>query len=258
MLHLIESMHCARANDNQEKERLKMRETRTVALRLTGAISVTALALVLASNVHAGKEILGDSGWEARWSTAKNPTLDIDFMTIIGDTIFIEKSAQFIQPSVNGVYSSVVVTFRQVGDSNIQHIVMDDEVVTNSTGSAWTGFVMKLVDHGQATFDPIATAASGGGGPIGFGIDPFSTAVFSNDNTKLTLSGGVVENDDTWLPGGGENGGQLWMNVVSGGAGNYTTFSLKERPTATVVPGPSVLAGLAGFFALAGRRRRNR
>jgi hypothetical protein len=233
-----------------------MRLQKTVAVRTVGSLACVALALGMTAPAPAGSMELGDSGWRARWAQSLNGLVDIDVISIEGDTMFIQKSAEFTQGPVNGIFPTIAITFRQVDDSNISNIVIDDEIVTNSTGVTWTGFVMKVIDGGDAVFDPTATANSGGGGPIGWSIDPFTTANFRKDDTKLNISGGLVANDEQWFPGGGADDGQLWIDVTSGGEGDRTVFTLKERPTAAVIPAPSALLGIAGCLGLLGRSRR--
>ena len=227
-------------------------------MKFAAIIAASTIALGMASTADAAKIVLGNSGWEARFSSSLSDFVDIDFIAYENNTIFIQKSAEFTQGPVNGIYPSVAITFKQVGDSTAANLVIDDEIITNSTGTTWTGFVMKVMDHGEVSFNPALTAASGGSGPIGFSIEPFTSAEFVKDNTKLNISGGLVEDGEQWFPGGGANDGQLWIDMVSGGADDRGVFTLKERPIATVVPGPSALLAVVGFLGLAGRgRRRN-
>jgi len=141
--------------------------------------------------------------------------------------------------------------FRQTGPSDITHIVIEDEIIINSTGEAWTGFELELLDSGNAEFNPEMTLASGGGGPIGWSIAPFTTAAYSNANTVVTIGGGVLADGGIWFPGDGIDDGELWINVNSSSGEPWTTFVLKETP----IPGPAGLAVLV-FGGLVLRRRR--
>jgi hypothetical protein len=229
---------------------------KTAALRKGLLIAPLALAIGLGTSAPGATIQLGESGWQAHWHSSLNGLVDIDVIAVENNTIFIQKSAEFTQGAVNGIFPTIPITFRQIGDSTITNIVIDDEIVTNSTGQTWGGFVIKLIDGGDATFDPAATAASGGGGPIGWSIDPFTTANYRKDDTKLNISGGLVNAGEQWFPGGGADDGQLWINVVSGGADDRTVFTLKERPTVFIIPGPSALMCVAGVLGLVGRGRR--
>jgi hypothetical protein len=227
-------------------------------IKKAAPFAALALALTLTSQASATKIQLGDSGWEARFHSSLNGLVDIDFISYENNTIFIQKSAEFTQGPVNGVFPTIPITFKQVGDSSAVSIVIDDEIITNSTGVTWTGFVMKAIDHGDVVFNPAMTAASGGGGPIGFSIDPFNSAEFIKGNSKLVISDGLVAPDEQWFPGGGANDGQLWIDVTSGDADNRGLFTLKERPTSTIIPGPSALMSIVGCMCLVGRSRRRR
>ena len=96
---------------------------------------------------------------------------------------------------------------------------------------------------------------SGGGGPIGWTIRPFTQASFNAGLTELDIFGGVVTTGSSWFPGDGADDGQLWINVNPGDGGTvpFTVFTLKEYPT---IPAPSAVAMLAlGGLCLRRRRR---
>ena len=155
---------------------------------------------------------------------------------MIGNVIFLQKAADFTNPPTNGVHAPVTLTFRQVGPSTITNFVIDDEIVDNLTGVAWAGFEMRLNNGSSVTFNPQMTASSGGGGPIGFSIDPFTTAQFADGNRALVISGGTVEQGETWFPGGTATDGQLWINVQSGAEGAFQVFTLVEQPAPSGQP----------------------
>jgi MYXO-CTERM domain-containing protein len=205
--------------------------------------------MVVGGSAQAGFTILGNSGWKASWDNSLDPYVDINFDGIAGNAVFIQKTAEFIQGPVNGFFPSIAIVFEQIAPTTINNIVIQDEIITNSTGVDWTGFRMDVLDHGEVTFNPGATLVSGGPPPIGFGLNPFTTGVFSDGNTRLDIGGGTVFNNTSWNPGGGANDGQLWI-TVNNLSGN-TLFILKETP----LPAPGALA-LLGLAALAGSRRR--
>jgi len=127
--------------------------------------------------------------------------------------------------------------------------------MTTSTCEDWLDFHMQLVDGNDAFFDPARTAASGGDGPIGWTIDPFTQAQFSPDNRELDIFGGTLSAGSVWFPGDGASNGQLWIDVNSAGDGEpLTVFTLKETPS---IPAPAALA-LLGIGGLAANRRRRR
>jgi MYXO-CTERM domain-containing protein len=214
-----------------------------------------AAALICTSGAQAGFTILGNSGWRADWDSSLDPFVQINFVAVnFGvDAVFIQKSAEFTQGPVNGIFPSIPVVFTQIAPNanTVHNIVIDDEIIHNSTGTAWTDFHMDLLDHGEVQFDPVHTAASGGGGPIGFSIAPFTTAAFTPDLARLDIAGGTIPNGGLWFPGSGANDGQLWIHVNS--LNGSTSWTLKETPTPA--PGALALLGMAAVLGF-GRRRR--
>jgi len=224
-------------------------------------LTLTAVgALVLSVDAaFAGMADLGGN-WQAEWDASLDPYVSVESLGIQstpdGDAIFIEKSAEFIQPSVNGVFPSIPIVFRQTGPSDVEFIVIEDEVITNSTGEDWFDFHLQLVDGNDAFFDPTRTMNSGGAGPIGWDVSPFTQAEFSPDNRELDIFGGSVADGETWTPGftaPGE-GGALWIDVNSADSKPFTIFTLKETPS---IPSPASIAllALAGITALPRRSR---
>jgi MYXO-CTERM domain-containing protein len=215
--------------------------------------SVAALLVGAAGPVHAGYVDIG-GGWRAEWASSLDDWVDVFSLGVVGDAVFIQKSAEFTQAPVNGVFPAIPIVFRQIDPVAVSNIVIDDEIITNSTGEDWFDFHMIIFDHGDAFFDPVATWDSDGGGPIGWTIEPFTLASFSDDLTELDISGGVVSDGSSWFPGDGLDDGQLWINVNPGDGVNdpLTVFTLKEFPS---VPAPSALAVLA-LGGLGVRRRR--
>lgn len=198
-------------------------------------------------------------GWEAAWDASLDELVDVTnrvggvVSTPVGDAIFVQKSAEFTQPQnpLTGLFNSIPITFTQNSPDAVRFIVIEDEIITNSTGSDWTDFHMLVQDGPDAFFRPDYTAdplLSGGPGPIGWTIDPFTQAAFSPDNKELDIWGGVVANGTKWFPGDGATNGNLWIEVNPTGS---TTFILKETPT----PEPATL-GLLALGGLMLRRRR--
>jgi hypothetical protein len=190
--------------------------------------------------------------WQASWDPSLDSYVSIGAKGVVNDAVYIEKSAEFIQPPVNGIFPSIAVVFRQTGPSTVTDIVIDDEIITNSTGVDWTDFHFEVLNGPDAKFDPVATGGSGGDLPIGWTIAPFTQAAFTADLLELNVWGGVVPAGGLWFPGDGATNGQLWIDVVSKHNLPYTVFTLKETPT----PEPIAVS----LFVLSGvvllRRRR--
>lgn len=207
------------------------------------------IALGLSIPAYGGMIDIG-GGWTAEWDDSLDPFVSIVSNGVLDDAVFIQKAAQFTQGQEGGFFPAIPIVFRQTADDAVRFIVIDDEIIINSTGEDWSGFTMQLVGN-TAMYDPARTLASGGGGPIGFSIAPFTTAVF-DDLQLLTIGGGTVANGDVWFPGNGADDGQLWIDAGPGTGGDRTFFVLKETP----LPAPGALALIA--LGLVGGRRRRR
>jgi hypothetical protein len=211
---------------------------------------------------------LGNSGWEA---IIDDQSFNQGLVAINHNSYdpsipatFFQKTAEFTEPFVNGQGQSVPITFRQTrgdlpGLPVARWLVINDEVITNSTGSTWLDFHFELLDSGDAGFDVGRTSTSGGPPPIGFSISPFTGAAFSVPSpqgpTQLDIFGGPgIPHGGVWFPGDGPSDGQLWISVNPHQQAPFTVFTLKETPT---IPEP----GLCSLFVLGGlmliRRRDN-
>jgi len=206
-----------------------------------------------------------DSGWAAWFDSSLDPFVDVsaNLVDTGQDAVFIHLTKEFRQGSENGVFPSIPIVFAQVSPNAVSNIVIDDEIIINSTGQDWTDFHMSLMDHGDARFDADKTANSGGTGPIGFSLGPFTQAQFVPDSggnlTTLNIFSGVVPTGTPWFPGSGANDGQLWISVNT--EPGSTIFTLLETPTMTAaVPLPTSawmgIALLGGGGILAAVRRR--
>lgn len=204
--------------------------------RTAALFTTLAAALIAAPAVQGGVTVFGTTGWQAEWDASLDNVVDIDFIEVIDNTIFFQKSAQFTQPPIGGFIQPIIITFRQIGPSTITNFVIDDEIISNHTGTNWTGFAMQLLNGGATVYDPAMSASSGGGGPIGFSVDPFTIAVFADSNRTLNIFGGILANGEDWYPGGTINDGQLWINVQSGGTGEFASFDLAEGPGDAFIP----------------------
>jgi hypothetical protein len=220
----------------------------------TIAGAVACLAIGAAKSLAVIIPLGTNSGWQAVIADAQAPFVDVVTDGQTTDTLFIEKAAEFFGPAQNGVLPPVDIVFQQVAPSTITHIVIDNEIITNSTGSNWLDFHFEIIGSGAA-FNPAATLVSGGPPPIGFTIAPFTTAAFGPGNLSLDIGGGVVPNGSQWFPGDAPGGdGSLVIDVVSSPAPPFTSWTLRERPT---IPEPSVLGGASvAALALAARKRR--
>lgn len=207
-------------------------------------VGVPALLLAAVGTAQAGVVNIG-GGWQASWDSSLDGLVQIVSDGVAGDAVFIEKSIEF-----TGAFNAVPIVFTQIDPNAVSNIVINDEIISNNSGVDWSAFRMQLIDGGDVAFDQASTASSGGSGPIGFSISPFTTASFTPDSMQLNIGGGTVPNGTQWFPGSGVSDGQLWMHVNLT-PGQNKVFTLKESYIPT--PGAVALFGVAG---LAARRRR--
>ncbi len=204
---------------------------------LFAGVVVSAVALGTAQNANAGSMVLGDSGWTASWSNTFDPYIGLAVDYSDGaNAVYIEKFVNFTSAFMNnvGFYDPAVITFQPNNATPAAKIVLSDEVLVNSTGSAWTNFVMTILD-GATKFDTAASA--------GFDIAPFTSANYSGGDTVLTLSGGSVADGAVFMPGfPGE------LVILTDG----TNFTLKEQPRIGTGPGPVIPLPAAAWTGLSG------
>lgn len=221
-------------------------------------VGAVAAFLLFSSNVMADTVVLGNSGWEASWDSSLDPYVEIIVDLVTPDAVFIQKAAEFIQPPGPGGFPSIAITFRQIDANAVSQIVINDEIITNSTGFDWTDFHFELIDGLDAVFNRVLTDGSAGGN--GFNTSPFDNQTWSADLQALTVDGfglgpggsdAIVPSGSTWFPGGGAADGELYIDVVPQPQAPFTVFTLKETPTPE--PASLVLLALGGLLAV--RRR---
>ena len=201
--------------------------------------------------------VLGTSGWQVSWDSSLDNFVDIVVDAIIGDTLFIQKSAEFTQgPGPDGLFPTIPITFAQIDADAVTTIAINDEIITNSTGFDWTDFHFELLDGDDAVFDEEATNGSAGG--AGFSTFPFDNQMFSDAAMSFWVDGfglgnpdALVEDGTQWFPGDGAFDGELYIDLMLGAGTDqdpFTVFSFKETPT----PEPTTLIMLlvGGLLAL--------
>ena len=208
------------------------------------AIAVAIASASPGNQAQAGTVLLGNSGWQAVWDNSLDPYVSITNIVVEENTIFLTKNAEFIQgPGRDGLFPTIPIVFQQIAVSSINSIVIEDENILNNTGADWSDFHFQITGI-SATFNP--------GLSSGFDVLPFTSSIFSADNKRLDLDDGTVANGTAWTPGAGDEGGRLWIDVISGGVGQFRFFTLKETPT----PGPTALMVMAtGLLFIPIRRR---
>jgi len=198
----------------------------------------TALTIALVAGIPreaAGRTIvLGESGWQATFDDSLDPYVDLVVDAVTADAVFIEKAAEFRQPPGPAGFPPIAIQFRQIAWPAVSQIVINDEIITNSTGVNWTDFHFRVLDSGDAFFNPALTFASG------FSTSPFDNQAFSPDNLSFSVDGfglgpggsdAIVPDGGVWFPGSGLTDGELYIDVVPHMEAPFTVFTLKETPT---------------------------
>jgi len=219
-------------------------------LRSTRIVSALA-ALAISTTAYAGSVQLA-GGWEASWDPALDGLVGILDNGVVDGVQFFQKSAQFLDGPDGGQFPPIEILFTQTDFDAVGTFAILDEIITNSTGSPWTGFQIEVNGDG-AVFDPAATLVSGGPAPVGWTIEPFNQAQFVNGNTRLDIFDGVVADGGLWFPGDGVTDGDLFINITPGNGDEvpFVEFTLIETPT----PEPATAALLVICLAACRRRR---
>lgn len=208
--------------------------------RLSLTVLVAMFVMLTTASAQAGlqqPQALGDSGWSITFSDG----IGVTFQGITNDRLEVRlnKLANFTEPPQGGLFSPLQITFQQNPDVDnpVPFIVIDAEEVLNNTGTDWIGFDFKLTE---------ATSASSGGVRFDkdmtffdddpFDINPFTEFNFSENDTRLTLGGGVVPSGSVWTPGDGAGNGELVIFANPSQSGVGTAFVFKETP---IIPLPA-------------------
>jgi hypothetical protein len=220
---------------------------------IKAAAAAAVLSLGMMSSAKAASADFSAFGWMA--DTDANVDLTLLSTSNNGITLAIEKNATFVNTT------PLNVTFRQVSASAVPNISIDDETITNESGTDFTGFTFAL---SGGTSNNGAVPHFDAAASTGFLTDPFAVGTFNADSTKLTATGGTlasgVFNPGIWHPG--LNAGNLVIAAAPFSSGNVNqSFVLTESPTtATVaIPLPAAawtsLTGLLGLGLISNAKR---
>jgi hypothetical protein len=225
---------------------------RTRARWVCAAAPIVVVLTVVCTAVATDRTVvLGTSGWQATWDSSLDPYVSIIVDQETADAVYIQKSAEFIQPPGPGGFPPIPILFQQIAWPAVTQIVIDDEIITNSTGVDWNDFHWDLLDGPDAWFVD--------GPSFFFSTTPLDNQYFTPDARSFWVDGfglggggsdAYIANGSVWFPGNGAQDGQLPIGVAPHESMPYTAFTLKETPT----PEPASLLLVA--LCLCGLRRR--
>jgi hypothetical protein len=228
------------------------------SLKCLAAAAVVSLGLI--PTAKAASADFSAFGWMA--DTEQGVDLTLLSTSNNGITLSIEKSATFSSGvNADGFIEPLLVTFRQVSSNAVANISIDDETITNDTGTDWSGF--RFIVEGGLTnngtvphFDSAASA--------GFLTAPFDVPTFMNNDKELRATGGTLSStalSNVWHPG--LNAGNLVIAADPFSSGNVAqTFVFKEQPIAgsgPLIPLPAAawtsLSGLLGLGLISNAKK---
>jgi len=222
------------------------------------AVMAVCVALVAVSSVQASVTPLGDSGWSMIVSKGMQP---VDTPYIFGTTngaLSIELHKTFnVQRDSDGYFTPIVIEFMKTSANALSKISINDEYITNATGTTWDGFDMQLMVNTvnpQAGFNPVAVD-----GDQLENVSYSLNAGYNGEPILLKFRNGQGDGvtsalDDAFKPG--LVVGSILIDVNPNLAVG-TRIGLKEIPIAMPEPATMMMLGLGGLSLLRKKRKQN-
>ena len=200
-----------------------------------------------------------DSGWaiSARSDSVGGALSAVEVYDVAGDQVVIGLDKIFDHEFTGGLGFPVMIEFIKTLDDSTSQIIIDDEHVTNATGTTWFDYHMHLMvgfSHPQAGFDPGSTPDGDQLEDVGYALNYGYAGLPIQLNFVNSGGGGVAPSpaaNNEFTPGYAD--GRIVI-VTDPAMQVGDSFGLKEVPS---VPEPSTFA-LLGISALAARLRRRR
>lgn len=236
---------------------------RSLAL-LTFCALLTCAGVVQAAPVSNLDEPLGNSGWRIFGPSHYDLEVSVDGE---GDAngvqwvaITISKNFRFGPDPLTGLYPAIELDFSQmdgVAPENLAtRIIIQSELINNSTGTDWTDYHWKLFGHEIARFNRDLTNPTADFEEDGWWLDAFSEFAWDydaeHDIDMLNAWNGVVPDGEAFFPGSGS--GSLVIDVTLDGQSTPDTAVFKFVQTPTPEPATISLLVLGGAVLLSKRR----
>ncbi len=236
---------------------------RSIAL-LTSVALLACAAAVQAAPVSSNlNEALGDSGWRIYGPSHYDLEVSIDGEGQSGDVkwvaITLSKNFRFGPDPLTGLYPAIELDFTQMDgvatDDLANRIIIQSELINNSTGTDWTDYHWKLFGHEIARFNRDLTNPTADFEEDGWWLDAFGEFAWDydaeHDIDMLNAFSGVVPAGEGFFPGTG-SGSMIIDITLDGLAPEPAIFKFVQAPT----PEPATLGLLAlGGAALFYKRR---
>lgn len=219
----------------------------TVAVVLAAALALT-IPNRAAVVVESG-DVIG--GWQISFPEEIALFADVGIDGVVqGDTLSLEKLANFTDSAEDLVVEGLQIIFSQVEDDAVPFIQISEEAVINQTGLPWIAFQFSLTDTGVAEGDVEFTESF-------TNISPFTNTDFSAD--FIELNGGQVGDGQTEFFGVADeegDGGNLVIATNPTSAADRV-ISFKEQPIPIPLP-PAAWMGLVGLIGAGALSRRGK
>ena len=161
----------------------------------------------------------------------------------------------------DGTMPAIILTFQQILPDGqcASRITINDESVTNSTDSAWSGFNFVLGQFSYASYNRPGTFPGdfGGDAQQDFYTAPFDQHYWTagGGSEALHLFDGLVPIGGSFSPGTFSGSLKIDVNLAYDGSAANGFFTLKEIPVPTPEPATLCLLGLGGMVMAIRRQR---
>jgi len=205
-------------------------------LKLAAVAGFSAIVGLFAGTSSAAT-VLNNGDAVGGWNITAAPGVAVVVDSSTSTTVTLEKTAAF-----SNANEGLIITFTQVSADAASTIDINNEMITNTSGTTFSGFQFLLLNpNGAASFVNDPTVPSPFAPAAGFTLVSVSSdsISYSGSQANMATSSWGFDTADT-------KGGDLIINANPMGVG--TTFDLKEIPEIPLPP--AVWQGLVGIMGL--------